>query len=208
MESDFAMSRRGFLGSVVAGGVAVTLPAEAQTAEAPPAVRTALTINGRRHDLALDPRVTLLDLLRERLGLTGTKKGCDHGQCGACTVLAQGRRVNSCLTLAVACDGLSITTVEGLARGETLHPVQAAFLEHDAFQCGYCTPGQLCSAVALLDEGRAGAVSAVTADVSRLGPVALTEDEIRERMSGNLCRCGAYPNIVAAVRAAARAGAA
>jgi xanthine dehydrogenase YagT iron-sulfur-binding subunit len=208
MESDFAMSRRGFLGSAVAGGVAVTLPAEAQTAEAPPAVRTVLTINGRRHELALDPRVTLLDLLRERLGLTGTKKGCDHGQCGACTVLAQGRRVNACLTLAVACDGLSITTVEGLARGETLHPVQAAFLEHDAFQCGYCTPGQICSAVALLEEARAGAVSTVTADVSRLGPVALTEDEIRERMSGNLCRCGAYPNIVAAVRAAARAGAA
>ena len=201
------MSRRGFLGSMVAGGVVATWPADAQSADAassgaPPPVRTALTINGHRHELTLDPRVTLPDLLREHLGLTGTKKGCDHGQCGACTVLADGRRINACLSLAVAHDGEQIVTVEGLARGETLHPVQAAFLEQDAFQCGYCTPGQICSAVALLDEVRAGAVSAATADVSRLAPAALSDEEIRERMSGNLCRCGAYPNIVAAVRAA------
>ena len=196
------MSRRTFMESMVAGGVVAALPASAETAEAIPAAQTTLTINGRRHELSLDPRVTLLDLLRERLDLTGTKKGCDHGQCGACTVLANGRRINACLALAVACDGDQITTVEGLARGETLHPVQRAFLDHDAFQCGYCTPGQLCSAVALLDEVRAGAVSAVTADVTRLAPVALTDAEVRERMSGNLCRCGAYPNIVAAVRAA------
>jgi len=192
---------------MVAGGVASTWPADAQRAEAastgaPPPVQTALTINGQRHELTLDPRVTLLDLLREHLGLTGTKKGCDHGQCGACTVLAGGRRINACLSLAVAHDGEQIVTVEGLTRGETLHPVQAAFLEQDAFQCGYCTPGQICSAVALLDEIRAGAVSAATADVSRLAPAALSDEEIRERMSGNLCRCGAYPNIVAAVRAA------
>ena len=187
---------------MVAGGVVAALPASAETAEAIAAAQTTLTINGRQHELSLDPRVTLLDLLRERLDLTGTKKGCDHGQCGACTVLANGRRINACLALAVACDGEQITTVEGLARGETLHPVQRAFLDHDAFQCGYCTPGQLCSAVALLDEVRAGAVSAVTADVTRLAPVALTDAEVRERMSGNLCRCGAYPNIVAAVRAA------
>jgi xanthine dehydrogenase YagT iron-sulfur-binding subunit len=207
MESDLSMSRRGFLGSMVAGGVAATWPADARSADAaspgaPPAVSTALTINGQRHELTLDSRVTLLDLLREHLGLTGTKKGCDHGQCGACTVLAGGRRINACLALAVAHDGEQIVTVEGLARGETLHPVQAAFLEQDAFQCGYCTPGQICSAVALLDEIRAGAVSAATADVSRLAPAALSDEEIRERMSGNLCRCGAYPNIVAAVRAA------
>ena len=207
MESDLSVNRRGFLGSMVAGGVASTWPADAQRAEAastgaPPPVQTALTINGQRHELTLDPRVTLLDLLREHLGLTGTKKGCDHGQCGACTVLAGGRRINACLSLAVAHDGEQIVTVEGLTRGETLHPVQAAFLEQDAFQCGYCTPGQICSAVALLDEIRAGAVSAATADVSRLAPAALSDEEIRERMSGNLCRCGAYPNIVAAVRAA------
>ena len=197
------MSRRGFIGSMVAGGVAVSLPAEAQApSEAAPAVPTVLTINGRRHELTLDPRTTLLDLLRERLDLTGTKKGCDHGQCGACTVLADGRRINACLALAVAHDGGEITTIEGLARGETLHPVQAAFLDNDAFQCGYCTPGQICSAVALLEEIRAGAISAVTNDVTRLAPAALTDAEIQERMSGNLCRCGAYPNIVAAVRAA------
>ena len=147
--------------------------------------------------------MTLLDLLRERIGLTGTKKGCDHGQCGACTVLADGRRINACLALAVAHAGEEITTIEGLADGEALHPVQAAFIEHDAFQCGYCTPGQICSAVALLREARDGAASAATADVRVLGPAALTDAEIRERMSGNLCRCGAYPNIVAAVRAAA-----
>jgi xanthine dehydrogenase YagT iron-sulfur-binding subunit len=162
-----------------------------------------LHINGKQYELSLEPRATLLDTLREVIGLTGTKKGCDRGQCGACTVLVDGRRINSCLTLAIMQEGKEITTVEGLARGDELHPLQAAFIEHDAFQCGYCTPGQLCSAAALLDEVRAGNPSAVTPDV-RDAQVALNDDEIRERMSGNLCRCGAYPNIVAAIRAVAR----
>ena len=144
-----------------------------------------LTINGKAHALTLDPRSTLLDVLREHLDLTGSKKGCDQGQCGACTVLIDGRRVLSCLTLAVMKDGASITTVEGLARDGKLHPVQQAFIDHDAFQCGYCTPGQICSAVGLLNEGKAK-----------------TADEIRELMSGNICRCGAYPNIVAAIQQA------
>lgn len=148
-------------------------------------VEVRLVLNGREIQLRLDPRVTLLDALREHLTLTGTKKGCDHGQCGACTVLVNGRRINSCLSLAVTHEGDEITTIEGLAKGEELHPVQAAFLEHDGFQCGYCTPGQICSAVALLQEGHAG-----------------SDGEIREWMSGNICRCGAYPNIVAAIRAA------
>jgi xanthine dehydrogenase YagT iron-sulfur-binding subunit len=158
-----------------------------------------LTINGMQRKLSLDPRVTLLDLLRENLGLTGTKKGCDHGQCGACTVLANGRRINSCLSLAVVHQGEQITTIEGLAQGDQLHPVQAAFLEHDGFQCGYCTPGQICSAVALLHEAERGDASQVTADLSN-SKVELTGDEIRERMSGNICRCGAYPGIVHAVQ--------
>lgn len=166
---------------------------------APPARPVRLTINGRPHVLQLEPRVTLLDALREYAGLTGTKKGCDRGQCGACTVLVGGRRINSCLTLAVMHDGESVTTVEGLAQHDTLSPIQRAFIEHDAFQCGYCTPGQLCSATALLDEFKAGTASTVTQDV-RARPPDLTQDEIRERMSGNICRCGAYPNIVAAVR--------
>ena len=164
-----------------------------------------LDVNGRDYDLVLDPRVTLLDALRERLALTGTKKGCDRGQCGACTVLVNGRRINSCLTLAVSHQGERIVTIEGLARGGTLHPVQLAFLDHDAFQCGYCTPGQICSAVALIDEARAGTASAATRDVRATrtrNP--LTDEEIRERMSGNICRCGAYVNIVAAVREAAQ----
>ena len=148
-----------------------------------------LNVNGRPYVLQVEPRVTLLDALREYLGLTGTKKGCDRGQCGACTVLANGRRINSCLSLALAHDGDDITTVEGLARAGKLHPVQAAFLEQDGFQCGYCTPGQICSAVGLLGEAQAQGVK-------------LTDDEIRERMSGNLCRCGAYPNIVAAIKKA------
>jgi xanthine dehydrogenase YagT iron-sulfur-binding subunit len=160
----------------------------------------ALGINGRQYTLAVDSRVTLLDALREYVGLTGTKKGCDRGQCGACTVLVNGRRVNSCLTLAVMHEGDNITTVEGLAQAGQLSPVQEAFLQHDAFQCGYCTPGQLCSATALLAEIAAGTVSAVTPDVRKLERVDLSDDEIRERMSGNLCRCGAYPNIVSAIR--------
>jgi xanthine dehydrogenase YagT iron-sulfur-binding subunit len=150
-----------------------------------PDVSVRLTVNGTRHTLTLDPRTTLLDLLREQLELTGTKKGCDQGQCGACTVLLDGRRVNSCLTLAVMHDGTEITTVEGLAANGTLHPLQQAFIDHDAFQCGYCTPGQICSAAGLIAEGKAK-----------------TADEIRELMSGNICRCGAYTNIVAAIQQA------
>ncbi|MEU6125367.1 2Fe-2S iron-sulfur cluster-binding protein [Streptomyces sp. NPDC047123] len=157
-----------------------------------------LTVNGTDHRLTVDHRTTLLDVLREALGLTGAKKGCDHGQCGACTVLVEGRRVNSCLLLAVAQEGADVTTVEGLrdADGEAPHPLQRAFLERDAFQCGYCTPGQLCSAVGALAEAAAGRASHVTPPGE---PVELTRDEIRERLSGNLCRCGAYPHIVEAV---------
>ena len=146
-----------------------------------------LTINGAEHRLTVDTRTTLLDLLREHLGLTGAKKGCDHGQCGSCTILIDGRRANSCLALAVAHDGAELTTIEGLGSEAELHPLQAAFIEHDAFQCGYCTPGQLCSAVGMIAE-------AASARARRSTPA-----EIRERMSGNLCRCGAYPNIVAAI---------
>lgn len=150
-------------------------------------VAVQLTVNGTQHALSLDPRSSLLDVLREHLDLTGTKKGCDHGQCGACTVLLNGRRVNSCLTLAVMKDGAHVTTIEGLANDGMLHPLQQAFIEHDAFQCGYCTPGQICSAAGLIAEGKAR-----------------TEEEIRELMSGNICRCGAYPNIVAAIQQAMR----
>jgi xanthine dehydrogenase YagT iron-sulfur-binding subunit len=150
-------------------------------------ISIALTVNGKRHALSLDPRTSLLDLLREHLDLTGTKKGCDHGQCGACTVLVDGRRINSCLTFAVMLDGASVTTVEGLAKDGKLHPLQQAFIDHDAFQCGYCTSGQICSAAGLIAEGKAK-----------------TADEIRELMSGNICRCGAYPNIVAAIQQAMR----
>ena len=170
----------------------------------PRALAVDLTVNGARHQLQLDPRATLLDVLRERLGLSGTKKGCDHGQCGACTVLVNGRRINSCLSLAVCHEGDEVTTVEGIAAGGSLHPVQAAFIEHDGFQCGYCTPGQICSAVALIEELRKGDASFVTADLTRTGPVELTDDEIRERMSGNICRCGAYPGILAAVKESVR----
>ena len=148
-------------------------------------VPVTLTVNATKHELTLDPRSTLLDVLREQLDLTGTKKGCDQGQCGACTVLVDGRRVVSCLTLAVLTDGASVTTIEGLARNGKLHPLQQAFIDHDAFQCGYCTPGQICSGVGLIAEGRAK-----------------TADEIRELMSGNVCRCGGYPNIVAAIQQA------
>ncbi|MFI0711164.1 2Fe-2S iron-sulfur cluster-binding protein [Streptomyces inhibens] len=167
-----------------------------------------LYVNGKPHTLTLDHRATVLDVLREDLGLTGAKKGCDHGQCGACTVLVDGRRANSCLLLAVAQDGRRITTVEGLAEGERLHPLQEAFLERDALQCGYCTPGQICSAVGVLAEAADGFPSHVTPPGTGPGaPVELTDDEIRERMSGNLCRCGAYPRIVEAVGdVSARAG--
>ncbi|MGV7245480.1 2Fe-2S iron-sulfur cluster-binding protein [Caballeronia sp. M23-90] len=207
-------SRRRFLQSAAAAAAVSTAPlAHAQQqpvgAEAPtpstnpsaaaPLMPVKLTINGHPYEMQLEARTTLLDALREYASLTGTKKGCDRGQCGACTVIANGRRINSCLTLAVMHEGESITTVEGLATAQTLSPIQAAFIEHDAFQCGFCTPGQLCSATALLDEFRAGDASAATADV-RFRPAHLSDDEIRERMSGNICRCGAYPNIVSAVR--------
>ena len=164
----------------------------------------ALRINGAEYALSLDPRVTLLDALREHLHLTGTKKGCDQGQCGACTVLVNGRRINACLTLAAMHEGDEITTIEGLAKGDELHPLQTAFVRHEGFQCGYCTPGQICSAVAMLREVDQGTVSHVTQDVRKAGNVALTDDEIRERMSGNICRCGAYPGIVAAIREVAQ----
>jgi xanthine dehydrogenase YagT iron-sulfur-binding subunit len=158
-----------------------------------------LLVNGVEHTLDLDPRTTLLDALREKLQLTGAKKGCDHGQCGACTVLVDGRRANSCLLLAVAHDDAEITTIEGLGTAEQPHPVQQGFLDHDGFQCGYCTPGQICSAVGMLDEVAKGWPSAVTS----AGAPELSDAEIRERMSGNLCRCGAYPNMLPAIREAA-----
>jgi xanthine dehydrogenase YagT iron-sulfur-binding subunit len=162
-----------------------------------------LRVDGEQRSLTIDTRTTLLDALRDRLGVTSPKKGCDHGQCGACTVLLDGRRATTCLAFAVAHDGAQITTAQGLADGGELHPVQQAFLDHDGFQCGYCTPGQICSAVGMLAEVQAGHPSHVTEDLT--GPVELDDEEIRERMSGNLCRCGAYVNIVAAIRAGASA---
>ncbi len=161
----------------------------------------AFSVNGSRKALGLDCRTTLLDALRDHLGLTGTKKGCDHGQCGACTVIVDGRRVLSCLTLAVTCADREVMTVEGLASETQLHPLQQAFIKHDALQCGFCTPGQLCSMVALLEEARNGDVSYVTADVrGATGPVSLSDTEIKERMSGNICRCGAYIHLIDAFR--------
>jgi xanthine dehydrogenase YagT iron-sulfur-binding subunit len=162
-----------------------------------------LTVDGQRRAVTVDPRTTLLDALRDRLGVTVPKKGCDHGQCGSCTVLLDGRRHLSCLSLAVALDGSEVVTADGLGAAGEEHPVTRAFLDHDGFQCGYCTPGQICSAVGMLDEVKQGHPSHVTEDL--VGDVELTDEEIRERLSGNLCRCGAYPNIVDAVRAAAGA---
>ena len=191
------VTRRTLLGSTAAtGGMALLTTDEVEAADTKPAIgesggllAVTITVNGAPLALSLDPRVSLLDALREHAGLTGTKKGCDRGSCGACTVHLDGRRVVSCLTLAARCDGRAVTTIEGLADGADLHPVQAAFLKHDGFQCGYCTPGQIMSAVALIEEGH-------------------TQDDatIREWMSGNICRCGAYPNIVAAIREAAQPG--
>ena len=172
--------------------------AEGGAAALPQRARTALTVNGTPRELDADVRTTLLDALREHLGCTGPKKGCDHGQCGACTVLVNGRRINACLTLAVMHEDDDVTTIEGLATADHLHPLQQAFIAHDGFQCGYCTPGQICSAVGMLAEARAGMPSHVSADLQ--GATVLNDDEIRERMSGNLCRCSAYPNIVAAIR--------
>jgi xanthine dehydrogenase YagT iron-sulfur-binding subunit len=161
-------------------------------------MKTTITVNGQASPLDLDPRTTLLDALREHLGLTGSKKGCDHGQCGACTVLVNGVRINSCLSLAVMHDGDEVTTIEGLGSVEALHPMQAAFLENDALQCGYCTPGQICSAVGMLREAADNWPSQVTEDLD--GEIALSDAEIRERMSGNICRCSTYPQILAAIR--------
>jgi xanthine dehydrogenase YagT iron-sulfur-binding subunit len=169
--------------------------------DAPSTVSVALSINGESVTAEVDARVTLLDFLRERARLTGTKKGCNRGECGTCTLLLDGRRVNACMILIASLDGCEVTTIEGLAAEGELHPVQQAFIDHDAFQCGYCTPGQICSAVGMLAEVEAGWPSHVTADVAATPP--LDRDEIRERMSGNICRCGAYPNIVAAIEEAA-----
>jgi xanthine dehydrogenase YagT iron-sulfur-binding subunit len=198
-------SRRRFLET---GGVATLalasspalaeMAGESASSRPPDTENVRLTINGRQHALDLDPRTTLLDVLREHLALTGTKKGCDQGQCGACTVIVNGQRINSCLTFAVMHAGDEITTIEGLVEDGDLHPMQAAFVRHDGLQCGYCTPGQICSAVALLAEHKAGWPSYATADVATAP--ALTDAEIAERMSGNICRCSAYANIVAAIR--------
>lgn len=184
------------------GASASLRPLHAAAAEpvAPSTVSVRFTVNGRERALTLDTRTALLDALREHLGLTGSKKGCDHGQCGACTVLVNGRRINSCLSLAVMHEGDEITTIEGLGAPDHLHPMQAAFLEHDGFQCGYCTPGQICSAVGMLDEAKKGLPSFVTPDLGATPK--LSDAEIRERMSGNICRCAAYPNIVAAIKQA------
>lgn len=214
----YGEARRRFLGQAAAmglGAFALNLLAQEEAfariepspealyapAEVENGVKVAMKINGAEKSLNVDSRMTLLDALRERLQLTGTKKGCDHGQCGACTVIVEGRRVLSCLTLAATCEGKDVTTIEGLAKGNELHPMQTAFIKHDGFQCGYCTPGQICSAVALMNEAKNGEASYVTADVrQKPRSVQLSDDEIRERMSGNLCRCGAYPNIVKAIK--------
>ena len=197
---DIEISRRGVLFATAASAALPLAPAIGNTAGATPAVPTAAVsfeVNGRRHELQLDTRTTLLDALREHLRLTGTKKGCDHGQCGACTVHVNGRRINSCLTLAVMHDGDRITTIEGLGTPDDLHPMQAAFIRHDGYQCGYCTPGQICSAVAVLDEIRRGVPSHATAELA--AHPQLGNAELRERMSGNICRCGAYSNIIEAI---------
>jgi xanthine dehydrogenase YagT iron-sulfur-binding subunit len=201
-DDDLGITRRGVLASGGASlAVASVAPARAQIPPAPQpplaAMKVALTVNGRKRTLEVDTRTTLLDALREHLRLTGTKKGCDHGQCGACTVIVEGRRINSCLSLAVMHEGDEVVTIEGLGTPEKLHPMQAAFVKHDGYQCGYCTPGQICSAVAVLDEIRKGVPSHATHDLNAR-PRA-TNDEMRERMSGNICRCGAYSNILDAM---------
>ncbi|MBB6123340.1 aldehyde dehydrogenase iron-sulfur subunit PaoA [Sphingobium subterraneum] len=200
---ELELSRRGILASGAATVAVSGLPqddaqaAPSQTVKPVSTARVSFTVNGTPQKLELDTRTTLLDALREHLQLTGTKKGCDQGQCGACTVIVDGRRINSCLSLAVMHEGDSITTVEGLGTPDKLHPMQAAFIRHDGYQCGYCTPGQICSAVAVLDEIKANIPSHVSADLNT--PARLSGDELRERMSGNICRCGAYSNIIEAI---------
>jgi xanthine dehydrogenase YagT iron-sulfur-binding subunit len=213
---DIDTARRELLIAGALSATAAALPgaANAQTpgAATPPAATTpapvmakvALRVNGQRYEVEVDTRTTLLDLLRERLRLTGTKKGCDQGQCGACTVILDGRRINSCLSLAVMHEGAEITTIEGLGTPNKLHPMQAAFVKHDGYQCGYCTPGQICSSVAMLDEIQRGIPSHVTADLN--AKPLLSPMEMRERMSGNICRCGAYSNIIDAISEVAGAG--
>jgi len=200
---DFEMSRRGVLAASAATAAAVAAPAAAQTAPVgkPSTMAVRFEVNGKAQEITVDTRTTLLDALREHLHLTGTKKGCDHGQCGACTVIVDGRRINSCLTLAVMHEGSEVTTIEGVGLPEKLHPMQAAFVKHDGYQCGYCTPGQICSAIAMLNEIERGVPSHVSENLTD-APKA-TEDELRERMSGNICRCGAYSNIQDAIRDAA-----
>jgi xanthine dehydrogenase YagT iron-sulfur-binding subunit len=208
--SDMKLSRRDLLKSGAAAATAAAIPAaipsvaSAQPGGAPQPVnpppssaKTTLRVNGQQRELTVDTRTSLLDALREHLKLTGTKKGCDQGQCGACTVIVNGRRINSCLSLAIMHDGDEITTIEGLGTPGKLHPMQAAFVKHDGYQCGYCTPGQICSAVSVIDEIRAGIPSHVSADLN--AKPLLSVDEIRERMSGNICRCGAYSNILDAI---------
>ena len=197
--SSFELSRRGLMAGTAAAATLPTVAEASSPAPSDPAHTAKVTfeVNGKSEQLVLDTRTTLLDTLREHLHLTGTKKGCDHGQCGACTVIVDGRRINSCLTLAVMHQGAKVTTIEGLGTPEHLHPMQAAFVKHDGYQCGYCTPGQICSAVAVLGEIEAGIPSHVTEDLT--GPIRATNMEMRERMSGNLCRCGAYSNIAEAM---------
>ena len=198
---DFDLSRRDLLLASVASAAASAVPLVARgqprAAEPPVVEKVSFEVNGKPHTLKLDTRTTLLDALRDHLHLTGTKKGCDHGQCGACTAIVDGRRINSCLTLAVMHEGASITTIEGLGTPAQLHPMQAAFVKHDGYQCGYCTPGQICSAVAVLGEIKAGVPSHVSADL--MAQPQVTPIELRERMSGNICRCAAYSNIVDAI---------
>jgi xanthine dehydrogenase YagT iron-sulfur-binding subunit len=201
MPTSTEISRRDLMivGAASVGVAGVAGAAQAQVSDTGPPVlsQVAFEVNGTARDLTLDTRTTLLDALREHLRLTGSKKGCDHGQCGACTVIVDGRRINSCLSLAVMHEGDKITTIEGLGQPENLHPMQAAFVKHDGYQCGYCTPGQICSAVSVLNEIRAGIPSHVSASLTAQPQV--TVDEVRERMSGNICRCGAYSNIVEAI---------
>jgi xanthine dehydrogenase YagT iron-sulfur-binding subunit len=214
LPGDLEVSRRGMLaGGAATAALTVAPAAEAQAPSAPAArsqrapslAKVSITVNGRRRDVEVDTRTTLLDVLRENLHLTGTKKGCDHGQCGACTVIVDGRRINSCLSLAVQHQGDKVTTIEGLGTPGDLHAMQAAFIKHDGYQCGYCTPGQICSAVSVLAEIRAGIPSHATADLAAAPRI--TNDEMRERMSGNICRCGAYSNILEAMSEVAGASA-